>query len=260
MGSTWSRKRCSHMAVGRISQSRPSLAHSSSAKPHAAAVASPAAKSSSKSTAYPWHLLTGRTFQVFPYRRGKGLRCVYTDERPDLCRELPNWMFDASYCVGMKLGSPEVSIEGLNQLAAVLAELGKPCDQDPRCRSSKKEKGHAPEPVSESNAACSRISISSCCHLAFAGARRARSRWTRANMWPRRSGSSWPSSASWEAHARFSCGCAPPTSGCRLFCATSRLQADLEGTRPPQRHADPAQPAPCGRLRLWQASTTDADC
>jgi len=96
--------------------------------------------------AYPWHPLMGRTFQVSPHRRGKDRKCIYTDERPDLCRELPNWMFDASYCVGMRLGPPEVSIEGLNQLAAVLAELGKTRDQDPRSRfSKKKEKGHAPE-------------------------------------------------------------------------------------------------------------------
>lgn len=110
--------------------------------------------------AYPWHPLMGRTFQVSPYRRGKDLKCIYTDERPDLCRELPNWMFDASYCVRMRLGPPEVSIEGLNQLAAVLAELGKTRDQNPRSRSSKREKGHAPEPVSKSNAACSRIGAS----------------------------------------------------------------------------------------------------
>jgi hypothetical protein len=28
------------------------------------------------------------------------LTCIYTDERPDLCRELPNWMFDEGYCAG----------------------------------------------------------------------------------------------------------------------------------------------------------------
>src|ERR1700730_9602778 len=71
--------------------------------------------------AYPWHPLTGRAFQVSPHRRGKDLKCIYTDERPDLCRELPNWMFDARYCEGMKLGLPEVSIDGLSHLVAVLA-------------------------------------------------------------------------------------------------------------------------------------------
>jgi hypothetical protein len=32
-------------------------------------------------------------------------------------------MFDESYCVGMTLGPPEISIEGLNELAGVLTRL-----------------------------------------------------------------------------------------------------------------------------------------
>jgi hypothetical protein len=70
--------------------------------------------------AYRWHPLFGRTFRVSPFRRGKELTCIYTDERPDLCRELPNWMFDQGYCAGMTLGAPEISIEGLNELAGFL--------------------------------------------------------------------------------------------------------------------------------------------
>ena len=62
--------------------------------------------------AYPWHPLFGQTLQVSPHRRGKDLQCIYTDERPDLSRELPTWMFDASYCAGMALGEPQISIEG----------------------------------------------------------------------------------------------------------------------------------------------------
>jgi len=71
--------------------------------------------------AYRWHPLFGRTLQVSPFRRGKDLMCIYTDERPGLTRELPNWMFDESYCSGMTLGQPEISITGLNKLASVLA-------------------------------------------------------------------------------------------------------------------------------------------
>ncbi len=33
-------------------------------------------------------------------------------------------MFDKRYCVGMALGPPEISIEGLNELAGVLAAFG----------------------------------------------------------------------------------------------------------------------------------------
>ncbi|WP_247452961.1 recombinase family protein [Bradyrhizobium sp. CW11] len=44
-----------------------------------------------------------RTLQVSPVRRGMDLICIYTDERPDLCRELPNRMFDEGYGAGMTL-------------------------------------------------------------------------------------------------------------------------------------------------------------
>src|SRR3569833_2240232 len=84
----------------------------------------------SATIAYPWHPLAGRTLQVSPFRRGKDLTCIYTDERPDLSRELPNWMFDASYCSGMKLGPPEISIHGLNDLAAFLVTLRKTRPKD----------------------------------------------------------------------------------------------------------------------------------
>ncbi|MGY5795161.1 hypothetical protein ACXHXM_33945 len=54
--------------------------------------------------------------QVSPFRRGKNLTCIYTDERPDLCRELPNWMFNQRYCT-------TISIADLNELAATLASF-----------------------------------------------------------------------------------------------------------------------------------------
>jgi hypothetical protein len=40
--------------------------------------------------AYRRHPLSDRTLQVSRNRRGKDLTCFYTDERPDLARELPN--------------------------------------------------------------------------------------------------------------------------------------------------------------------------
>ncbi len=74
---------------------------------------------------YPWHPLFGRSLQISPFRRGKDLKCIYTEERPDLCRELPNWMFDEAYCGGMTLGPPEIGIEGLHDLGKLLASLRK---------------------------------------------------------------------------------------------------------------------------------------
>jgi hypothetical protein len=89
------------------------------------------------------------------------LKCIYSDERPDLCRELPNWMFDDSYCAGMTLGPPEISIEGLNELAAVLASFGKTQKRGAHSRpSNKKEKGGAEKPVSKSSAAGTRAGTS----------------------------------------------------------------------------------------------------
>ena len=35
--------------------------------------------------AYPWHPLFGRTLQVAPFRRGKDLKCIYTEECHSAC-------------------------------------------------------------------------------------------------------------------------------------------------------------------------------
>jgi hypothetical protein len=87
--------------------------------------------------AYRWHPLFRRTLQVSYNRRGsKDLTCIYTEERPDLARELPNWMFDERYCAGMSLGPPRVSIEALNTLAAMLATSGKSRQRGARWRPS----------------------------------------------------------------------------------------------------------------------------
>ena len=88
--------------------------------------------------AYRWHPLFGRTLQVSHNRRGKDLTCIYTDERPDLGRELPNWMFDESYCAGMSVGPPQVSVEALNELAAVLATGGESAKRGSRSRPSER--------------------------------------------------------------------------------------------------------------------------
>lgn len=101
--------------------------------------------------AYPWHPLFGKKVQVSPFRRGKSLTCIYTDERPDLCRELPNWMFDQSYCANMALGLPEISIAGLNELAAALASFDATRSRGAKSRPSrKKEKDDAKQATSKS--------------------------------------------------------------------------------------------------------------
>ena len=103
--------------------------------------------------AYPWHPLFGQTLQVSSHRRGKDLQCIYTDDRPDLSRELPTWMFDESYCAGMTLGEPQISIAGLLKFAAALAAFA---TQTPGARShpsKRKEKDRAEKSISQPGAA-----------------------------------------------------------------------------------------------------------
>ncbi|MCC2611065.1 hypothetical protein [Neorhizobium petrolearium] len=101
--------------------------------------------------AYPWHPLFRSEVRVSPYRRGKSLMSIYTDKRPDLSHELPNWMFDESYCSGMTLGPPEISIAGLDELAVTLASFGATRSRGAKSRPSrKKEKDDAKQATSKS--------------------------------------------------------------------------------------------------------------
>jgi len=111
--------------------------------------------------AYRWHPLFGRKLQVSPFRRGKELTCIYTNERPGLCRELPNWMFDESYCAGMTLGPPEINIEGLNELASILASFEANRKRGAQSHPSRtKEVDRAEKPAPQSCAARSRAGSS----------------------------------------------------------------------------------------------------
>ena len=105
--------------------------------------------------AYRWHPLFGQTLRVSPHRRGKDLTCIYTTERPGLSRELPNWMFDQAYCAGMTLGTPQISLEGLAELAAVLALLGETQGRGTRSQISKEGAG-AKKSMPRTSAICSR--------------------------------------------------------------------------------------------------------
>lgn len=61
-------------------------------------------------------------------------------------------MFDEGYCAGMTLGLPEISIEGLNEFAVVLASLGANRKRGAQSGPSKqKEKGCAEKPLSQSS-------------------------------------------------------------------------------------------------------------
>lgn len=106
--------------------------------------------------AYRWHPLSGQTLQISPHRRGKELTCIYTTERPGLSRELPNWMFDQADCAGMTLGAPQINLEGLTELVAVLAVLGENQNLATRSQLSKPKEGtRAKKSISQSGAAFS---------------------------------------------------------------------------------------------------------
>ena len=74
---------------------------------------------------YPWHPFFGMTVQISHNRRGKKLLTIHTEIKPGYSREAPPWMFDPSFCARMSKGPPEVNIESLNELAILLASLGK---------------------------------------------------------------------------------------------------------------------------------------
>ena len=74
---------------------------------------------------YPWHPFFGMTVQISHNRRGKKLNTIHTDIKPGYSREVPPWMLDPSFCARMSKGPPEVNIESLNELAILLASLGK---------------------------------------------------------------------------------------------------------------------------------------
>jgi hypothetical protein len=88
--------------------------------------------------------------RVAPFRRGKQLKLIITDQLPGYSREAPLWMFDAEYCGGMTQGPPEISIDGLTGLAKLLAALRTTRKRRASSPSSKsKERRHASNPIPE---------------------------------------------------------------------------------------------------------------
>ena len=49
-------------------------------------------------------------------------------------------MFDQAYCAGMTVGEPQISLEGLSELAAVLGLLGENQSSATRSQLPKKER------------------------------------------------------------------------------------------------------------------------
>jgi hypothetical protein len=60
------------------------------------------------------------SLRVAPHRRGKDLQCIHTDERRDLSRGLPTWMFDESFPARYSLGNSASDTERVFSTSATL--------------------------------------------------------------------------------------------------------------------------------------------
>ena len=77
---------------------------------------------------YPWHPLFREQVFVLSeriYREGRVFRVRQHDRRNSPCRELPAWMFDATYCGAMgPVTDPWVCTATLRDLQRLLQEVG----------------------------------------------------------------------------------------------------------------------------------------
>jgi hypothetical protein len=70
---------------------------------------------------YRWHPLHGKTVPLYRRTVHGGVSVVHVETDDDkTCRQLPAWMVDASICRGMEVGSPQVSLAALRELAQVI--------------------------------------------------------------------------------------------------------------------------------------------
>src|SRR5207248_2460728 len=69
---------------------------------------------------YRWHPLHGQRLRVRQRLGRRGEQIVHLEVRSDVSWEIPVWMCDASICAAMSIGSPQISIEALNELRSTL--------------------------------------------------------------------------------------------------------------------------------------------
>ena len=71
---------------------------------------------------YRWHPLYGKRLRISRRSARAQSTTIDVEVRPGLSRELPAWKCEASACSAMSLGPPQVSINALIQLRAVLTD------------------------------------------------------------------------------------------------------------------------------------------
>jgi hypothetical protein len=70
---------------------------------------------------YRWHPLHGKRVRLYRRTVHGGVSVVHVDTDDNkTSRELPAWMVDASICGGMEVGSPQVSLAALRELAQAI--------------------------------------------------------------------------------------------------------------------------------------------
>ncbi|MGA3402117.1 MAG: recombinase family protein [Acetobacteraceae bacterium] len=70
--------------------------------------------------AYRWHPLHGERLRLYQRTRRDGREILYLEVRAGVSREVPAWMCDAAACAAISVGPPEIGIDALNELRAVL--------------------------------------------------------------------------------------------------------------------------------------------
>lgn len=77
---------------------------------------------------YRWHPLYGKRLPLYRRTDRNDVEVVHVQSAREAPRELPSWMVDASSCLGMELGPPQVSIAALIELRALV----KPASREAR--------------------------------------------------------------------------------------------------------------------------------
>ena len=102
---------------------------------------------------YRWHPLHGEQLRLCQ-RTGRGGReILYVEVRAGLSRELPAWMADAAVCTTMSLGPPQIGIDALNELRAVLTDHSRDPVDGGLLTSSDTEEARDDKPISKATRA-----------------------------------------------------------------------------------------------------------
>ena len=90
---------------------------------------------------YSWHPLHREQFRVVQRSGRGGEEILYLEARVGISREVPGWMCDASACAALSVGKPQIGVEALNELRAVLTAYVEDSNASGTMASSDREEG-----------------------------------------------------------------------------------------------------------------------